>query len=323
MAAAVTTLPASGDSPELAALRHAVLALATGEGPALLPVPGLNVYRFTRPAPFRKVPAFGVTLGVVLQGAKHVRVEGLELSLDPSHFLVILRETLQENAVIEASPARPYLGFSLAFSPERVARALIAVADAGEASETRDVAAARTPFDPAIAAALGRLLATLGDPVERALLAPLAIEEVLLRLLRTEAAATVRRALGRGDDAGQILGAMAFMRAHATEPLTVSRVARQVAMSPSHFAHRFRSVARVSPMRYLRELRLEEARVMLLGGASRIAEVADRVGYGDAAHFAREFKRRFGISPSAYALGFTGRAPGRMLRHNDDSPGRA
>jgi AraC-like DNA-binding protein len=69
-------------------------------------------------------------------------------------------------------------------------------------------------------------------------------------------------------------------------------------MSPSHFAHRFRAVARVSPMRYLREVRLDAARARLLGNGSRVSEVAVEVGFESPAHFTREFKRRFGVSPS-------------------------
>ena len=69
-------------------------------------------------------------------------------------------------------------------------------------------------------------------------------------------------------------------------------------MSPSHFAHRFSAVARVSPMRYLREVRLDTARSRLLGNGARVSEVAVAVGFESPAHFTREFKRRFGVSPS-------------------------
>jgi AraC-like DNA-binding protein len=71
-------------------------------------------------------------------------------------------------------------------------------------------------------------------------------------------------------------------------------------MSPSHFAHRFSAVARISPMRYLREARLEQARVLLTASGARAGEVALEVGFESPAHFAREFKRRFGVSPSHY-----------------------
>ena len=71
-------------------------------------------------------------------------------------------------------------------------------------------------------------------------------------------------------------------------------------MSPSHFAHRFRAVARVTPMRYVRDARLDHARSLLLATGARTSDVAARAGFESAAHFSREFKRRFGTPPSFY-----------------------
>jgi len=84
-------------------------------------------------------------------------------------------------------------------------------------------------------------------------------------------------------------------------PFSVDSIARQVAMSTSHFAHRFRVVARMSPMRFVKEVRLDAARALLLCKGARASEVALRVGYESPAHFARDFKRRFGASPARYA----------------------
>ena len=68
-------------------------------------------------------------------------------------------------------------------------------------------------------------------------------------------------------------------------------------MSPSHFAHRFRVIARMSPMRFVKEVRLDAARTLLLSEGARASDVALRVGYESPAHFARDFKRRFGARP--------------------------
>jgi AraC-like DNA-binding protein len=96
---------------------------------------------------------------------------------------------------------------------------------------------------------------------------------------------------------------MRLMRLQAFRPLSVEAIARQVAMSPSHFAHRFRAVARMSPMRFVKEVRLDAARTLLLNDGVRASEAALRVGYESAAHFSRDFKRRFGASPALYARG--------------------
>ena len=111
---------------------------------------------------------------------------------------------------------------------------------------------------------------TLADPLDRKLLAPLVIDEILFRLLRTDAAAAVRAGVGPAADAHRILEAMQFIRQNHADKLNVEQLARAAAMSPSHFAHRFSAVARVSPMRYLRDVRLDAARARLLGSGVRV-----------------------------------------------------
>ncbi|MGZ3437923.1 MAG: helix-turn-helix domain-containing protein, partial [Polyangia bacterium] len=116
--------------------------------------------------------------------------------------------------------------------------------------------------------------------------------------------AVLRAAVARDRDADSIQQAMLFMRAHATRPLSVEEVARHVAMSPSHFAHRFRAVARTSPMRYLKQVRLLDARALLLADGLRVNEAAARVGYESASHFTRDFKSYFGATPADYVRRF-------------------
>jgi AraC-like DNA-binding protein len=94
---------------------------------------------------------------------------------------------------------------------------------------------------------------------------------------------------------------MAYVRAHSARRLTVAELAHHAAMSPSHFAHRFREVARVTPMQYVKHVRLEEARVLLLEPGTRAREVGDRVGYRSASHFSRDFAEAFGMPPARYA----------------------
>ena len=108
-------------------------------------------------------------------------------------------------------------------------------------------------------------------------MAPLAVEELVFRLLRSDAAAAVYGAI-RAGDARPITEAMRLMRMQAFRRLSVEAIARQVAMSPSHFAHRFRAIARMSPMRFVKEVRLDAARTLLLSEGARASDVALRVG---------------------------------------------
>jgi AraC-like DNA-binding protein len=291
------------ESETMESLRRFVLARGECEGNIPSGFPSLCGYRRNTPSAFEKGSALGVTLGVVIQGSKRVRLAGREFTIDPSRFFVLTREVFHESSTLDASPEQPFLALALSFSPEQVARGLLELSEAGGHTAYEDVPAFVMPFDPAIAGALERLTSVVDDPVGRRVLAPLFVEEILFRLLRSEAAAVVRNAVSP-PDAGRILDAMAFIRSNAGHALSVERIARHVAMSPSHFAHRFRAVARVSPMRYLRDLRLEQARTLLLGNGYRAGEVASRVGFESPSHFTREFKRRFGVPPSHYLRQF-------------------
>jgi AraC-like DNA-binding protein len=287
----------------LARVRAYALALAETEGHTGTQSPDLCLYRFSRPTEFFKTATFGVTLGVVLQGEKQMRIEGHALTADPERMLVITRDIEYQSLATQATEERPYLGLSLLFTPERVARALLAFAEAGGAAAPETMPAFLLPLDVHIVDAIERLLRTLDDPLDRTLIAPLILDEILIRLLRSDAAAAVRAGVGPPQDATRILEVMQFIRANHTRKLSVDSLAHQVAMSPSHFAHRFTAVARVSPMRYVREVRLERARALLGEHGARAGDVASRVGFESPAHFAREFKRRFGTPPSQYRAG--------------------
>lgn len=282
-------------------VRDIILTAGENVGHCPLLFPDLCAYRFSEPTSFRKAAAFGVTLGVPLQGVKRVRMGEHEITVAEQRLLVITRDSEYESAVLEASPEQPYLGVSLSFSPERVARALITLAEAGAEPVREHACAFVMDCDAPIANALERLLLTLKDPLDRKLLAPLAIDEILFRLLRSEAAAAIRSSVGVAADAQRILESMQLIREQHAEKLSVEGLARKAGMSLSHYAHRFRAIARVSPMRYVREVRLDRARNLLLAHGARAGEVGMTVGFESPAHFAREFKRRFGVPPSRSA----------------------
>src|SRR5262245_35358109 len=105
---------------------------APGEGRADTPYGALTVFRISSTTVMRKEPAFGVTLGIVAQGSKTLRVHGRTLEIDPSHYLVVTREMQYDATVEPASGLRPFLGVSVTFPPELVAKAMVALADGGE-----------------------------------------------------------------------------------------------------------------------------------------------------------------------------------------------
>jgi AraC-like DNA-binding protein len=297
-------------SSRLEELRDLVLPHARGGGTTSLPIPGAWVYRADAPESFNKRSTSTLCVGVVLQGRKEVDVGGELLTYDESHCIVLTGEMVYASRVLEASPTRPYLSLVLAVPPDLVARTLLELAEVDGAPQPRIVGAPRPAFlatvDDRVLEPLVRLARSLDDAGERRVIAPLAIHELVFRLLRSEAASALRYAACRGGDERRIADVMAYIRANARKKLSVEQLARRAAMSPSHFAHRFRDIARVSPMRYLKHVRLEQARALLLQRGARASEIADRVGYASQTHFTRDFKQQFGVAPGQYARTMAG-----------------
>jgi AraC-like DNA-binding protein len=190
---------------------------------------------------------------------------------------------------------------SVWFDPERVARALLRLAER-EAADDDVLPAFTVAATENIASTVERLLDAAADPIDRETIAPLILDELMFRLLRTEAAGAVRAAIGPPREVVRILDVMQFIRDNHTRKLTVNVLAKRAAMSPSYFAHQFSRIAHLSPMRYVREVRLERARTLLTERGKRPTDVAREVGFESAAHFTREFKRRYGTPPSRYRL---------------------
>ena len=169
-----------------------VLNLGSEQGYLPLSFPDLLLYRFSTPRTCVRAATFGVTLGVVLQGTKRIRFGAHELTVDPTRLLVVTRDTEHVSEIGGATRQRPYLALFLRFAPERVARALLALAEAGGSTTRESVPAFLLPHNHGLTDALERLLLAVRDPLDRKLIAPLVTDEILFRLLRSDAAAAVR-----------------------------------------------------------------------------------------------------------------------------------
>ncbi|HEX5658651.1 MAG TPA: AraC family transcriptional regulator [Polyangiales bacterium] len=282
-----------------------VRARMPGQGRTASALPGLYLYRWDAPQTLTPGRTHTMRVNLCVQGRKLMRVDGAEHYYDPVSYLVLRGETAFEACAVEASRAKPYLAIALELSPQLVSQALLEIVQAGHVgAESEDPPSAFTaPLDAPLLNGMSRLLRALEDPVERAVLGPLVVRELVLRLLLSNAASVMRAGTLGQQEREPIRRAMEFIDQRAFERLSVDAIARHVGMSPSHFAHRFSAIASVSPMRYLKHVRLERARQLLLA-AERASTVASQVGYASEAHFNRDFKRQFGLAPVSYVRAF-------------------
>ncbi|WEZ85426.1 AraC family transcriptional regulator (plasmid) [Rhizobium sp. 32-5/1] len=285
--------------PDVAACLEAVGRMAKGEGVTLTPLPRVWIVKFSQAAPYYRGRNAGTSLAIAASGTKLVSVENERFVNDASRFLVLHGERPYD-AVVEGSEEEPYIALKLQLPPELVAKTLIEYAETGYSQPQADmtIPAFCDVLTPDLATSLLRLIRALDDPADCLMLAPSYLREICYRLLRSEAAGVLRASI-TSDDV-KLVRAMRFIEEGASSRLTVADVAAEVAMSPSHFAHRFRTCVGVSPMRYRAQVRLERARLLLLNTAATVSRAAEEAGYASDAHFSRDFKELFGVSPRAY-----------------------
>jgi transcriptional regulator GlxA family with amidase domain len=199
--------------------------------------------------------------------------------------------------VVEATPDAPYLCMTLRVDARDLAALIV---ESGRPAP-RDDHDGRALFVSALEVplldALLRLVRLLDAPEDIPILAPLVLRELYFRLLRGRSRAAWRRSPSAMAGCAAWRGAIAWIKAHYAEPLQVEALAKLANMSPSALHAHFRAAAGVSPIQYQKRLRLDEARRLLVGGATSAESVAYKVGYASASQFNREYARLFGDPP--------------------------
>jgi AraC-like DNA-binding protein len=267
------------------------IARAVPEDGKVEPLKGLHLHRSSTPTePLHGVskPAFCV----IAQGSKEVLLGDSRYRYDPAHYLLATVELPVVGQVLEASAERPYLSLLLELDPALVGSVMV---EAGHLSSRNqgDVRALDvSPLDADLLDAAVRLMRLLDSPAEARVLRPLITREIVYRLLRGDQGNRLRHLALLGGQADRIAAAIERLRREFDQPLRIESLAREFEMSVSGFHHHFKAVTAMSPLQFQKQLRLQEARRIMLG-----ENLDARVGYDDASQFSREYKRLFGQPP--------------------------
>jgi AraC-like DNA-binding protein len=295
MADASTPSPTpSADAARLAGL---VQAHAPYDGHFPLRLPGLEVLRASRPNRECVHGLASPALCLVAQGAKTVLLGQETYAYDASRMLVFSVDVPVSGQVTQASPAEPFLCLKVGLEPDRIADLTLRVWPEGLPPSVRNLAIALAPAEPGIQGAACRLLELMADPGDVELLAPLVIDEILIRLLRSPIGGRVAQ-IGQADSRmHRIAKAVSWVKDHFDRPLDVERLAGMVHMSASSFHQHFKSVTSMSPLQFQKVLRLQEARRLMLARMMDAGTASRQVGYLSASQFSREYGRLFGNAP--------------------------
>jgi len=203
-------------------------------------------------------------------------------------------------------PAAPYRApsttiippwwFRLDLDPSLVASVIVESGFEFKKGDAGEKAMAVSPTDDDLIDAIVRLVRLLDSPGDLQFMEPLIIREIVYRVLRGGQGPRLRH-LVSGGDARRISRAIGYLRENFEQPLRIDDLARDLGMSVSGFHHHFKSVTAMSPLQFQKQIRLQEARRLMLGGDMDAASAGFRVGYEDPSYFSRDYKKLFGAPP--------------------------
>lgn len=265
------------------------------DGPVATAIEGLYLMRAqgpTLPVPHVYQPA----LCVVVQGAKRVLVGETAFDYRAGQALVISLDLPAIGRVTQASGGQPFLGFNLDLDTGVLREVATALgAPPAPAAETSGVSIGELGVP--LADAVLRLLRLLDNPAAIPVLLPGLQREICYWLLvGPHAGIAYRLALPNGPTR-RIAEAIHLLRADIARPVHVGQLAGAANMSTSSFHHHFKLLTTMTPVQYQKQLRLLEARRLMLAGEANASAAAYRVGYESASQFSREYARMFGAPP--------------------------
>lgn len=261
-------------------------------------IPCLFLSRSSQPS----APMYGLhepALCIIAQGRKQVLLMGNRFLYGPGQCLVVSVDLPVVGQVIEATPDIPYLGLRLDLEPGQLGALMLEMGmKPTDARRDPEIGLSVMAVGSQLLDAVVRLVRLLETPRDIPVLAPLVVREVLYRLLSGEQAASLRHIALANHRQQSVNRAISWLKEHFAEPFRIETVARFANVSPSALHHNFKAVTSMSPLQYQKQLRLQEARRLMLGDSFDAAMAGYSVGYESPSQFSREYSRLFGAPPA-------------------------
>lgn len=232
----------------------------------------------------------------ILQGSKHVAINDNLLSYDSEQYLISALDLPLIGQIFDDEGGQPYVAISLVLDPAILAELAAAIPPVRE-REQKGVGIMINPMTASLRDTLLRLLSLLDTPDDIPVLGPMLERELLYRLLQGPQGRLLRQIAQPEGALSSIRRAVAWIRDNYNTRLRIEALCDVSGMSRASLHRHFLSMTGLSPIQYQKQLRLQEARQLLLAGEHRASDVAFAVGYESASQFSREYLRQFGAPP--------------------------
>jgi AraC-like DNA-binding protein len=269
---------------------------ADGDGAHATAIPRLFLFRASHPPePLHAV--YEPAVCILAQGRKQAMLGESVYVYDPAQYLIVSVDIPVVAEILEASHEKPYLALRLNLDTAAIG-ALLLESDIERAGREQPAPALAVSAvsDQLLDAAI-RLVRLLGSPRDIPVLAPLAEREILYRLLCGDQASRMSQIALAESKLQQVNRAIGWIKRNFREPFSIDAVAAEARMSSSALHHHFKAVTAMSPLQYQKQLRLQEARRLILTQSIDAASASHAVGYESPSQFSREYRRLFGAPP--------------------------
>ncbi len=273
--------------------RH--LILHSREGEVVSPLPGLRISR-SRSVGLPTSAIQEPCVSLIAQGAKRTEIGDIAFEFQEGETLVVPANLPIVGQITKASARAPYLAMAFALRPEVIAE-LLATQPLATSSPGVQTGPSPSSIDPALLDAFNRLLALVDNLHDANVLLPMLEREIAWRLLHGSHAWLVRQIGQERAQSSRVGNVVRWICEHHSEPVSIDALAEMAGMSVFTFYRQFRAITATSPLQYQKQIRLQEARMLLLKGESDAVTAAYAVGYQSQSQFSREYRRRFGLPP--------------------------
>jgi AraC-like DNA-binding protein len=260
-------------------------------------IPGISLIRSATPTMPMPV-VYEPTLCLVAQGRKQAMLGTTAYVYDPAKYLIASVDLPVMGSVIEASEAVPYLCLALDLDTAVLSELALRHPLIEESVSAPPAGITLNDTTPELLDAAVRLAGLLDRPRDIEALAPLVIREMLYRLLTENGNSIIRQMAQADSRLNQIAKVIAWLRSHYNEACRIDDLISIAGMSRSSFHTHFKAITSMSPLEFRNQLRLQEARRLMVTEAVDAAEAGYAVGYESPSQFSRDYARLFGMPPA-------------------------
>lgn len=235
---------------------------------------------------------------VIVQGEKEYMLAQERFRYRPGDYFVASIDLPITGQVIKANPNAPYLSLKLEFNPNEVVEVLSGADMKAEPRKNPKRAVFVNKLETSLFDAVVRLARLLDNPKDIPILAPLFKKEILYRVLQGPHGDTLKQMTIKGSHAYHIRDIIDHIIKHYDKPFKVEELAERANLSVASLHRHFKEMTTMSPVQFQKQLRLHEARRMLMTEITDASDVAFQVGYESPSQFSREYSRMFGSPPT-------------------------